>query len=78
MHFDIHMWKGKARNVYSRFSHGTDTEIIEPRNDIYNNVACATSEGSGQPAHMRSLIKAFASCMNILSVKLTSFEVSKF
>ena len=33
--------------------------------EISNNVVCATSKGSGQPAHMRSLIRAFASCLNI-------------
>ena len=31
-----------------------------------NNVVCATSEGSDQPAHMHSLIRAFASSLNIL------------
>ena len=28
--------------------------------EIYNNVVCATSKGSDQPAHTRSLIRAFA------------------
>ena len=43
----------------------------EPRHEISNNVVCATSKGSDQPAHMRSLIRAFASRLNILySVKL--------
>ena len=31
-----------------------------------NNVVCATSKGSDQPAHMPSLIRAFAGQMNIL------------
>ena len=35
--------------------------IIEPRHEISNNVVCATSKGSDQPAHMRSLIRPFAS-----------------
>ena len=43
---------------------------FEPRYEISNNVVCATSKGSDQPAHMRSLIKAFASRLNILSIKL--------
>ena len=30
------------------------------------NVACATSKGSEQPVHMRTLISAFASRLNIL------------
>ena len=28
----------------------------EPWDEISNNVVCATSKGSDQPAHMRSLI----------------------
>ena len=40
--------------------------IIEPRHKINNNVACATSIASDQPAHTRSLIRAFASHFNIL------------
>ena len=34
--------------------------------EISNNVVCATSKGSEQPAHTRSLIRAFASRLNIL------------
>ena len=41
-----------------------------PGHEISNNVVCATSKASDQPAHMRSLIRAFASHLNILSVKL--------
>ena len=40
--------------------------IIEPQHEISNNKVCATSKGSDQPAHMRSLIRAFASRFNIL------------
>ena len=40
-------------------------KLIEPRHEIPNNVVCATSKGSDQPAHMRSLIRAFASRLNI-------------
>ena len=40
--------------------------IIEPQHEISNNVVCATSKGSDQSAHMRSLIRAFASGLNIL------------
>ena len=32
--------------------------IIEPVHEISNNVVCATSKASDQPAHMRSLIRA--------------------
>ena len=38
----------------------------EPVHWISNNVVCATSKGSDQPAHMRSLIRAFTSRLNIL------------
>ena len=33
--------------------------IIEPVHEISNNVVCATSKASDQPAHMRSLIRTF-------------------
>ena len=38
----------------------------EPRHEITNNVVCATSKASDQPAHTRSLIRAFASRLHIL------------
>ena len=40
--------------------------IIEPVHGISNNVVCATSKASDQPAHMCSLIRAFASRLSIL------------
>ena len=40
--------------------------IIEPVHDISNNVVCATSKASDQPAHTRSLVRAFASSLSIL------------
>ena len=42
------------------------TLIIEPQHENSNNAVCATSKGSDQPVHMRSLIRAFASRLNIL------------
>ena len=38
----------------------------EPRHEISENMVCATRKGSDQPAHTRSLIRAFASRLNIL------------
>ena len=38
----------------------------EPVHDISNNVVCATSKASDQPAHTRSLIRAFARRLTIL------------
>ena len=43
-------------------------KLIEPWHEISNNVVWATSNASDQPAHMRSLIRAFASRLNILWV----------
>ena len=42
--------------------------VFEPRHEISNNVVCATNKDSEQPAHMRSLIRAFASGLNILGI----------
>ena len=39
---------------------------IEPQHEISNNVVCATSKASDRPAHTHSLIRAFASRLNIL------------
>ena len=39
--------------------------LFEPRHEISNNVVRATSKASDQPAHTRSLIRAFASRLNI-------------
>ena len=43
-------------------------KTIEPRHEISKNVVCATSKASDQLAHIRSLIKAFASRLDILEV----------
>ena len=40
--------------------------INEQRHEISNNVVCVTSKASDQPAHMLSLIGAFAGRLNIL------------
>ena len=39
-------------------------KLNEPRHEISNNVVCATSKGSDQPAHRHSLIITFASRLN--------------
>ena len=41
-------------------------DIFEPRHEISNNVVCPTSKASDQPAHTRSLIRAFTSRLNII------------
>ena len=40
--------------------------LIEAWDEISNNLVCATSKGLDQPAHTRSLIRAFASRLTIL------------
>ena len=44
----------------------TLSSIFEPGHEISNNVVCATIKASDQPAHTRSLIRAFACPLNIL------------
>ena len=46
--------------------------------EISNNVVCATSKASDQPAHTRSLIRAFASRLNIMIVKLLTEQHLEF
>ena len=50
--------KGSMRNVY--------VTLFEPVHEISNNLVCATSKVSDQPGQTRSLIRAFASRLNIL------------
>ena len=45
-------------NLFLNLSRGID--------GISNNVVCATSKASDQPAHMHSLIRTFASHLNVL------------
>ena len=44
----------------------TTCVVYEPQYEISINVVCATSKASDQPAHMRSLIRVFASHLNII------------
>ena len=48
-------------NQYPRIA-----ETNEPQDEISNNVVCATNKASDQPVCTRSLIRAFASCFNML------------
>ena len=48
-----------------------DAISYEPVHEISNNVVSATSKASDQPAHTRSLIRAFASCSTIYVKLLT-------
>ena len=48
------------------YEEGRRHNINESRHGISNNVVCATSIGSDQPAHMRSLIRTLAIRVDIL------------
>ena len=45
---------------------GKIIDKIEPVHEISNNLVCAPSKASDQPAHTRSLISVFASRLSIL------------
>ena len=50
-------------DVTGAYKKANEMQVI---NEISNNVVCATSKGSDQPAHMRSMVRAFASRFYIL------------
>ena len=51
---------------FVKFLKSSTHKTIEMRHGISNNVVCTSSIASDQPAHACSLIKAFASHLNIL------------
>ena len=57
----------KYKHVTSQYKLTSYCDIKQEQvHEISNNVVCATSKASDQPAHTRSLIRAFASRLNIL------------
>ena len=58
--------KSWFRKKVSRQQQKLEKLPFEPGHEISNNLACATSKASDQPAHTRSLIRAFASRLSIL------------
>ena len=52
--------------IYSFIHILLKTIKFEPVHEIFNNVVCATSKAAVQPAHTRSLTRAFASRFRIL------------
>ena len=60
------------QDIKSQLQYGDFTTVshivktFEPVHEISNDVVCATSKASDQPAHTRSLIRAFAGRLNIL------------
>ena len=66
--FLIHiLYQARCKNL---IRHRLETPVTtsEQRHEISNNVVCVTSKDSDQPAHTRSLIRAFASRLIILCV----------
>ena len=61
---------GTQKNFLNEVVLLSTQNIIELRHEISNNVVCVTSNASDQPAHTRRLIRAFASQLNIIGVKL--------
>ena len=63
-------WATKAIASHLRHSSSAQSTDVdkeyEPVHEIPNNMLCATSKASDQPAHMRSLIGAFASRLSSL------------
>ena len=59
-------WKEPSQLDCSYEIHKHMYTLSEPVTEISNNVVCATSKASDQPAHTRSLIRAFASRLSIL------------
>ena len=58
--------KSTTKRMLRREQGKVNITINELRHEIYNNVVCATSKASDQPVRTCSLIRAFASRMNIL------------
>ena len=56
----------KCQAIYKHVHTAITKTASEPQHDIFNNVACATSKASDQPARMRRLIRDFASRLIIL------------
>ena len=54
------------KNEYGSCLWRVQSLTYEPVHEISNNVVCVTSKASDQPAHMRRLIRAFASPLSIL------------
>ena len=65
LHFPVKFHTNKSGLILRivKFKH-----ITEIQHEVSINVVCVASKASYQPAHMRSLIRAFASRLNILGV----------
>ena len=52
--------------LHSQVNTNTESTINELWHEISNDEVCATSKSSDQPAHTRSLIRAYASRLHVL------------
>ena len=68
----LFMRQMRYRLIYSR--NAFFAPINGPQYEISNNVVCASTKGLDQPAHMYSLIRAFAS--RLKTIDRLAFEVS--
>ena len=59
-------WKAESTSPLAIYKPHPEKILFEPVHEISNNMVCATSKTSDQPAHTRSLIRAFASPLSIL------------
>ena len=70
--FKGHVFEKPPKLNHTNMSVFENRQILMPQilyvqwHEISNNIVCVTSKGSDQPAHMRSLIRAFACHLNIL------------
>ena len=60
---DISLYTQLLVTIHKRYKSNL---LFEPVHEISNNVVSATNKASDQPAHTRSLIRAFASRLSIL------------
>ena len=58
--------QGQSKTCVLVYTRQGNVKIYKLQHEISNNVVCATSKASDQPMRMHSLIRAFASPLNIL------------
>ena len=66
LHCRVPFFEVEVEHAYIKMFLYAPMVIIEPWHGISNNKVCATSKASDQPAHACSLIRTFASRLNIL------------
>ena len=64
--YEVRKWRQPWLLECIKAGDGLTCITFEPVHAIFNNVVCATSKASDQPAPTRSLIRAFASRLSVL------------